>query len=77
MTQEVYRKVYGDATLMVTETLQGYYRSVPFSFAILWRGSTWNFPTITNRCQTRHEAIMRGWYRCQWLNNGTFFTRYR
>lgn len=77
LTQEAYRKIFGDATLIVTEVTQGHYRAIPFSFAILWQGSRWDFPTMTNRCRTRHEAIMRGYYRCCWLNNGTFFTRYR
>lgn len=74
MTQEVYRKRHGDALLIVEQTEGSYW---PFVFSIEWKGQTWSFPTVPNRCLTRHQAIMRGFIRCQWLNQGTFFTRYR
>lgn len=76
-TKEVYRKIYGDAQLIVYQVLRGHYAPVPFYFEIVYRGQTHKFPTIPNRCLTKKAAIMRGYHRCCWFNNGTFHEKYR
>lgn len=77
MTKEVYRKLHGDAELVVYQALDGIEAiTFPFTFEIRFKTSTHRFPTIPNRCLTKQSAIMRGIHRCNWLNDGTFHTRY-
>lgn len=35
-----------------------------------------HFGGIPNQCETKHSALMRGWWRAKWINDGTFNTRY-
>lgn len=57
--------------------LQGNWsEAAPFIYEFIWEGKTRNFVGVPNQCRTRHAAIMRGWYRCRWLNQGTFSDYY-
>ena len=35
------------------------------------------FTGVPNYCETRHIALMRGWHRARWLNNGTYGDHYK
>lgn len=39
-------------------------------------GEERRFVGVPNYCDTRHSALMRGWHRAKWINNGTYGDHY-
>lgn len=36
-----------------------------------------NFVGVPNQCETKHSALMRGWYRAKWIVEGTYNRKYK
>lgn len=39
-------------------------------------GTEHKYAGIPNQCETKHSALMRGWWRAKWFNDGTYHKRY-
>lgn len=54
------------------------YQSYPWSFRIQDSNGKWiEFAGLPNKCATVRSAMMRAWYRCKWIAEGTFDERYK
>lgn len=50
----------------------------PWMFRIHHPERGWiEFYGIPNRCETWRSAMMRAWWRCRWISDGTFDVRYK
>lgn len=70
----IYEKQYGDCIVKIWKVKHLY----PYRFSVLCLvdGIEHGFAGIPNYCETRHSAIMRGWYRAKWLTDNTFGKHY-
>lgn len=47
-------------------------------FKIICRdGSVRHFAGVPNYCYSKRSALRRAWWRCKWLNDGTFSEHYK
>lgn len=50
----------------------------PWAFSIRdQNGVLHHYAGIPNRCETEHSALMRAWWRCKWLADGTYNQYYK
>jgi len=50
----------------------------PFRFSVQMDGDVEHtFAGVPNYCDTRHSALMRGWWRAKWLHTGELSNRYK
>ncbi len=51
--------------------------SYPWLFRVRGNDGNWiNFAGMPNQCATVRSAMMRAYYRCKWIADGTFDSRY-
>lgn len=49
----------------------------PWMFRIKYQGKTHEFAGIRNKCSTKRQAAIRGWWRARWMMDGTYDQRYK
>lgn len=53
------------------------YPSYPWLFRVKNKHGEWiNFAGMPNKCETIRSAMMRAWWRCKWVADGTMEKRY-
>ena len=52
-------------------------QAFPWRFKVYRPGETEiNFVGVPNKCETWRSAMMRAWYRCKWIADGTMDQHY-
>lgn len=54
-----------------------YHHPYPWQFRVWFGGKCYLFAGLPNKCETRRQAAIRGWWRLRWLRDGSYWTRYR
>ena len=76
-SKKEYKYTYGKCTVKVWHTGSSWHPH-PWLFSVVGPdGVEHKFAGIPNQCETKHSAIMRGWYRAKWLNEGTLHEHYK
>ena len=48
----------------------------PWVFNVTYKGETWEFAGIPNKCATKRQALARAVWRAKWIKEGTFDKHY-
>lgn len=68
-------KQYGDCKVTVYKPLETFH-PYPWNFEIEYKGKTHKYGGVPNQCATKRSALKRAWWRCKWLQDGTYNKRY-
>lgn len=69
---------FGKCKVKVWKTNGPYYKSFPWRFLVVDKnGQEHKYVGIPNYCSTKHSALMRGWWRAKWFNEGTTNKHYK
>ena len=70
--------VFGKCIVRVWKCDYDFNYPYPWAFSVQESGQPeHNYGGIPNQCETKHSALMRGWYRAKWINNGTYDLHYK
>ena len=70
-------KRYGKCIVRVWK-IDTIWHPYPWRFSIQEDGQpVKHFGGVPNKCETEHSALMRGWYRAKWINEGTYTQKYK
>lgn len=68
---------YGKCVVRVWRVNHSWNHPFPWAFSVQEDGGHEKlFAGIPNQCETKHSALMRGWYRAKWINEGTYDQHY-
>ena len=74
---ELQEKRFGTVVVRTWKRADNNWSICPWLFAIQEDGhNERTFTGVPNYCETRHSALMRGWYRAKWLQDGTYYKHY-
>jgi hypothetical protein len=74
---ELQERRFGDTVVRTWKRSDGNWNFAPWLFAIQKDGEgERSFTGVPNYCESRHVALMRGWYRAKWLNEGKYYKHY-
>jgi hypothetical protein len=77
MVEQIEKRTYFGGYVVETNHNGVSWHPYPWGFNITEpSGARHVFAGIPNQCETRHAALMRGWWRAKWMRDGTFNERY-
>ncbi len=66
-----------EVTAVMTENSRKYYPAFPWRFSVKEpSGGLHEFYGIPNYCETKKQALRRGWIRAKWLSEGNWGKHY-
>jgi len=75
---EIKERRFGRCIVRTWKRTDGNWHQFPWQFSVQEDGkSEHTFTGVPNYCETRHRALMRGWWRSKWINNGTWGEHYK
>ena len=75
---ELQERRFGKCIVRTWKRTDGNWSTAPWLFSVQMDGeSEIKYLGVPNYCETRHRALMRGWWRAKWKNDGVYTNHYK
>lgn len=75
---ELKEHCFGQCAVRTWKRTDNNWSFAPWLFSVQMDGESENqYTGVPNYCETRHKALMRGWWRAKWKNDGVYHEHYK